>query len=151
MSALPYSRYNRDTCKESLQIAKDLNTLQKHPHSVLVVEDEFLIRFMISDYLAECGFHVLEASSADDAIDLLETMPVDVVFSDVNMPGKIDGFGLAHWIRANRPETLVLLTSGVARKANAMAHGLPPDSLVEKPYDVRHVAEHIQYLVEAMH
>jgi CheY-like chemotaxis protein len=151
MSALPNARDNRDACKEGLQIAKDLNTLPNHAHSVLVVEDEFLIRFMIADYLAECGFLVLEASTADDALELLETTPVDVVFSDVNMPGRMDGFDLARWIRANRPRTSILLASGVARKANAMAQGLPAESLMEKPYDVRHVAEHIQGLVEAMH
>jgi DNA-binding response OmpR family regulator len=137
--------------RKDCKIAKDLNALQNSTHCVLVVEDEFLIRFMIADYLTECGFLVLEASTADDALVLLETTPVDVVFSDVNMPGRMDGFDLACWIRANRPETSVLLASGVARKANAVAHGLPAESLMEKPYDVRHVAEHIQCLVEAMH
>jgi CheY-like chemotaxis protein len=122
-------------------------------HSVLVVEDETLIRFLLSDYLTECGFQVMEAATADDAIEMLEGThaAVDVVFSDVNMPGKTDGFGLARWIRINRPDTPVLLASGVSRKACAAEQGIPEDSFVEKPYDVRVVAEQIQNLAKAAH
>jgi CheY-like chemotaxis protein len=122
-------------------------------HSVLIVEDETLIRFLLSDYLTECGFQVMEAATADDAIEMLEgtRAPVDVVFSDVNMPGKIDGFGLARWLRVHRPDTPVLLASGVSRKACALEQGIPEDSFVEKPYDVRVVAEQIQTLARLAH
>jgi CheY-like chemotaxis protein len=121
--------------------------------SVLVVEDEFLIRFMLSDYLTECGYRVMEASSADDAIQLLETShdDIDVVFSDVNMPGSTDGFGLARWVRTYRPETPVLLASGVARKSHAAEEGFPPDDLVEKPYDLERIAERIESLAQTAH
>jgi CheY-like chemotaxis protein len=131
----------------------DMATPQDNTHFVLVVEDEMLIRFMICDCLAEYGLRVIEASSADDAIELLESTDavVDVVFSDVNMPGKADGFGLARWLQANRPDTHVMLASGVARKASAVEHGFPADSFVEKPYDVQRVAEQIQILAEARH
>jgi DNA-binding response OmpR family regulator len=117
------------------------------------VEDEFLIRFMLADFLSEYGFQVSEAASADDAIELLEHCDesFDVVFSDVNMPGNTDGFGLARWIHTNRPGTPVLLTSGVARKVTMVKEGFPADSLIEKPYDLRQLAEQIHSLAESAH
>ena len=56
---------------------------------------------MLSDYLQECGFKVLEGLTADEAILIIEKSDViiDLVFSDVSMPGTINGFGLAHWVR----------------------------------------------------
>ena len=71
------------------------------PPSVLVVEDDVLVRTVVAAYLRECGFGVVESVSADEAVRVLEAgIRVDIVFSDVNMPGKLDGFGLAQWIRA---------------------------------------------------
>ncbi len=63
--------------------------------TVLVAEDEILIRMDVAEALREAGFRVLETSSADEAIQLLEQgHAVDVIFSDINMPGKIDGLDL---------------------------------------------------------
>jgi CheY-like chemotaxis protein len=86
--------------------------------TILVVEDEFLIRVMLSDYLQGCGFKVLEGSTADDAIAIIEKLdvPIDVVLTDIRMPGSIDGFGLVRWIRANRPDINVIIASGEANK-----------------------------------
>ena len=59
---------------------------------VLVVEDEILIRFLISEHLRDVGFTVIEASNADDAAAVIQSeSPVDLVFSDINMPGGMDG------------------------------------------------------------
>lgn len=69
--------------------------------TILVVEDDVLVRMPIAQYLRDCGYKVVEAVNADEAIAVLlhqETV-VDVVFSDIEMPGSIDGFGLAKWIR----------------------------------------------------
>ena len=69
--------------------------------AILVVEDDVLVRMPIAQYLRDCGYKVVEAVNADEAIAVLlhqETV-VDVVFSDIEMPGSIDGFGLAKWIR----------------------------------------------------
>src|SRR5262245_21192751 len=90
--------------------------------TVLLVEDEPLIRLAVADYLRECGFKVLEAGSADDALAILTaTKPefrIDVLFSDVRMPGKLDGFGLARWVREHRPALPVLLGSGDTKKSD---------------------------------
>jgi CheY-like chemotaxis protein len=81
--------------------------------SVLVVEDDPVIRSQISGYLRLQGFKVFEAATADDALLLLKRRRgIDCVFSDVQMPGRYDGFELAHWILANRPGIPILLTSG---------------------------------------
>ena len=83
------------------------------PKTILVVDDEIEIRFVIADYLREAGFKVIAAGSADEALEYL-TSPneVGLVFSDVNMPGTLDGIALAHKLRANYPKLRVLLTSG---------------------------------------
>lgn len=61
----------------------------------MVVDDEVLIRLMADDMLHDAGFEVVEACSADEAVDLLAAgIAVDVLFTDVNMPGTIDGLGL---------------------------------------------------------
>lgn len=78
---------------------------ERETHTILIVEDEVLVRMTIADYLRECGFQVAEAGSADEALSILNSeMPVDLVFSDVQMPGTMNGFGLAHWIRQHRPD-----------------------------------------------
>jgi CheY-like chemotaxis protein len=70
----------------------------------------------IADYLRDCGYTVYEAGNVADAQSVfLAALPVDVVFSDVQMPGDLDGFGLARWLRGRYPDVPVVLTSGVAR------------------------------------
>src|SRR5512139_614094 len=88
------------------------------PPAVLVVEDDVLVRTVLAAYLRECGFDVVEAGSADEAIRVLEAgIRVDIVFSDVNMPGSMDGFGLARWLRRERPGLKIILTTGAGRTA----------------------------------
>ncbi len=66
--------------------------------TLLLVEDEVLIRLTVADYLRDCGYHVIEASNAQEALSVLTSdIDIDIVFSDVQMPGTIDGFGLARW------------------------------------------------------
>lgn len=101
---------------------------------VLVVEDDPLLRMMAVDMVEDAGFDALEASGADEALEILETRPdVDVLFTDVDMPGSMDGVELAKCAcRIDRPISIVL-TSG-----NHMLHDdmLPPRSVFfAKPYD----------------
>jgi CheY-like chemotaxis protein len=112
---------------------------------VLVVEDEVLIRLSVADYLRDCGFRVLEAAHADEAVAILEhgQDPVDVVFSDINMPGSMNGFELARWIRANRPGICVILASGVPQKAK-IAKDICEDGVLAKPYDHQDLVSRIR-------
>jgi CheY-like chemotaxis protein len=74
--------------------------------TVLIVEDELLIRWPIAEYLQDCGFTVISASHGEEAVAAIKDYPSkkDVVFSDIRMPGELDGFGLARWIEGNRPQ-----------------------------------------------
>lgn len=104
--------------------------------TVIVVEDDFLVRLAIADYLRECGFGVIECSSASEAVSVFKSTSfhVDVVFTDVQMPGNLDGFGLAQWIRTNKPDVKVICTSGVARKAEDAVALCGDGPLIRKPY-----------------
>jgi CheY-like chemotaxis protein len=87
---------------------------------VLLVEDEVLIRMAIADYLRSCGYRVIEAGSADEAVAVIDGRArIDVVFTDVKMPGSMDGFGLARCVRQRLPGIPVVLTSGVHRSTDS--------------------------------
>lgn len=118
------------------------------PLTILVVEDEVLIRFVIADYLRECGYRVHEAVNAEEAIAILESpeVAVDIVFSDVEMPGSMDGFALARWIRAHKSGVQVILTSGVERSADIAATLCEAGPLLKKPYPTQDVVDRIRQL-----
>jgi CheY-like chemotaxis protein len=119
--------------------------------TVLVVEDEVLLRLVIADYLRDCGFRVIEAADADEAIVVLKQpqLAVDVVFSDIEMPGSMDGFGLAQWTRSNRPGVEVILTGSVPRAVNAAATLCESEGPVPKPYEPQTVHHRIRRLLAA--
>jgi CheY-like chemotaxis protein len=80
---------------------------------VLIVEDEFLLRMDAVDMIAAAGFEVIEAANADEAIDLLEARPdITVVFTDIQMPGSMDGLKLARAVRGRWPPIKIVATSG---------------------------------------
>lgn len=107
---------------------------EQRPHTVLIVDDEPAIRGFLYDYLSQCGFNPLTVASGDEAVALLEkNIAVDLVFSDVRMPGTMDGFGLARWVMDHRPGLPVLLASGDLGKVNATRELVA--EIVAKPYD----------------
>ena len=80
---------------------------------VLIVEDEFLVRTDAVDFIEGAGFTVYEVSNADDAIRILETHHgIRVVFTDINMPGSMDGLKLAHYVRGRWPPIKLIIASG---------------------------------------
>jgi DNA-binding NtrC family response regulator len=118
--------------------------------TILVVEDDVLVRMPIAQYLRDCGYRVIEAVNADEAMTVIlhqETV-VDVVFSDIEMPGSIDGFGLAKWVREHRPGLDVLLAGTVSRAVNS-AKELCEQGPIPKPYDAQVVHNHIRRLLTA--
>jgi len=83
--------------------------------TVLIVEDEVLIRMLLSEALRQEGYAVVEAATADEALSVLESSSSpDVLITDVRMPGSIDGFELAAYVRRTKPELKVIITSGHA-------------------------------------
>jgi len=116
--------------------------------TILVVEDEVLIRLVIADYLRDCGYKVHEAVSGEEAIAILQApeVSIDVVFSDVEMPGSMDGFALARWVRANKPGLEVILTSGIERSADIAATLCEAGPLMKKPYSSQDVVDRLRQL-----
>jgi DNA-binding NtrC family response regulator len=110
--------------------------------TVLVVEDEALLRFDIVDFFQERGWRVFEARNSEEAIALLDRHgEIRVVLTDVQMPGDMDGLKLAHYVRERFPPTLLFVVSGhapVSREAlPARATFLP------KPFDLHRVMRQI--------
>src|SRR4030088_3581563 len=81
---------------------------------VLIVEDEFLLRMDAADMIEAAGFEVVEAGNADEAIEILEARcDITVVFTDIQMPGSMDGLKLARAVRGRWPPIKVVATSGL--------------------------------------
>jgi DNA-binding NtrC family response regulator len=103
------------------------------PKEVLVVEDEPMIRMVAADALTDRGIMAWEAGDAGEALEVLEQHPrIGVVFTDVNMPGEMNGLGLAHEVTAIRPDVKVIVTSGAVTIAD---EDLPDHgTFLAKPY-----------------
>ena len=114
--------------------------------TVLVVEDEWLIRTDIAELLRKEGFVVLEAGDAEEAIKILEARTdIHLVFTDVDMPGSMDGLKLAAYVRDRWPPIKLIVTSGhVAVEESRLPQG---GRFVRKPYDHRHISKAIVELI----
>ena len=121
-------------------------TRKSAPPTLLIVEGEILIRLALSNYLQDCGYKVLEASTGDEAVLIIEQggVTIDLVFSDVRMPGSMDGFGLARWIRENRSGLSIILTSGDEKKTSAAKELCENEPFMAKPYDLKMVVAKIR-------
>lgn len=118
------------------------------PLRILVAEDEFLTRMLVSDHLREDGFIVLEAASGDEAIDILKSGAViDLVFTDVQMPGSHDGMALLDFVKRAWPELPVVMTSG--RLESALAYASGAADFLTKPCDLDIVVNAIRTALQA--
>jgi CheY-like chemotaxis protein len=118
-------------------MAPELGPEAESARVVLFVEDEVLVRTPVAHTLRGAGFVVVEAANADEAWSYLRSgAPVDLVFSDIQMPGTMDGVELASRIREKFDHVVIILTSGKG--------ALPPDNhhhFIGKPYRSAHVVE----------
>ena len=122
---------------------------QASAHTVLIAEDEVLVRLVLADFLRGCGYRVLEAANAIEAIQILsEDFQIDVLFTDVQMPGEMNGFGLAKWARQHRPGIRIIITSGHEQAAHRASDLCEEEPYVRKPYDPANVAAQIRRLLE---
>ena len=120
-----------------------------HPNSpyALVVDDDFLIRMDATEILEQAGFQVLDADHGDAAYELLKTRHPDIVllFTDVQMPGELDGFALARRVTVMWPHISLVVASGHVRPG--------PDSLpdkarfISKPFSAELVYAHIREIL----
>jgi CheY-like chemotaxis protein len=105
----------------------------KNGITILVVEDDLLLRERVAEFLHEKGLRTIEAGNAAEALIVLKEHPeIRLLFTDVTMPGKLDGCDLAEEIHASRPDIRIILTSG--KRLPGDCH-IPPDGVfVPKPY-----------------
>lgn len=105
---------------------------------ILVVEDEALLLFSIADELTEAGFEVFEASNADQAVKQLEQhKDIGLIFTDIDMPGSMDGLKLSAHVRDRWPPIRIVVTSG---KLRPPAESLPREGVfLAKPYTTANV------------
>ena len=113
--------------------------------SILLVEDEVMVRMMIADKLREAGYTVIEAANAHEALEVLQhDVDVRAILSDVRMPGTIDGVGLARTVRSQYPAVKIMLASGHLPSLDWAEH----DGFFPKPYDVEAVIRYIKTLLD---
>jgi CheY-like chemotaxis protein len=103
------------------------------PLTVLLVDDEAFLRRIAARMIADMGFRVLEAESGDQAQDILRTEGVDILFSDIAMPGQLDGVQLAAWTSANLPQVRIILATGYLDDQSRLTIE-PHWQVLEKPY-----------------
>ena len=110
---------------------------------VLVVEDEPLVRMHAVDLLEDEGFTVIEAGTGDEGLAFLRARPdIGVLFTDVDMPGSLDGFALAHLASLDFPSVAVLIVSGKAEPAEGQL--APGARFFGKPYRGQAIVDHIR-------
>jgi DNA-binding NtrC family response regulator len=111
---------------------------------VLVVEDEFSLRWPASEYLRDSGYRVVEAASVDEAIMVFSSHTrVDVVFSDINLQGDLNGNALSRWLHEHHPHVPMLMTSGDKAAARSVATGAKR-LFIAKPYVLAEVDQLIK-------
>ena len=123
--------------------------IESHPVTkVLVVEDDAVSQCIVARSLSRRGFSIVSAHNAESAIRVLETdRHIDLVFSDVVMPGEMDGSRLQNWIRINRPRLPVILGSADATKAEPTGHA--EFRFFAKPYNIDAIAACIRSLTSS--
>lgn len=112
---------------------------------VLIVEDEPLLRLYAIDIVEDAGYSTLEAPNADEAIKILTSRPdIRIVFTDINMPGSIDGLKLSHFIRDRWPPIHLIITSGNKKPA---PHEMPArGAFLGKPFEPHHLVDALSAL-----
>lgn len=116
------------------------------PINVLVVEDEMVLRMRAVDIVEDAGFTAVEAVNADEALSILETRSdINLLFSDIQMPGSMDGLKLAHAVHERWPSIKIILVSGQVEVSDS---DKPADSLfIGKPLDVKKMVVELQAMV----
>jgi CheY-like chemotaxis protein len=119
-----------------------------HPIRVLLVEDEFLISEWVAETLSDFGFAVRTATNAVDALRQIMLAPVDVLFTDINLPGVMDGAALARRVRELLPDLPVVYASGRVNMIDSRER-VPGSAFVAKPYAPELVAQLLADTVRA--
>lgn len=116
---------------------------------LIVVDGEVLVRHVISDYLRTCGYIVVEASSTDEAVIVLDdtSFSVDAVLCDADAPGTQSAFQFRAWAVQRRPEVQIILAGSVAAAASKAADLCEQGPKLERPYDPQGVVDYIRRML----
>jgi DNA-binding response OmpR family regulator len=115
--------------------------------TIIVVEPDAVVRMVIAKFLRECGFRVIEGTEAGDVWAAIDSgVKVDVVFAEVRLAGKTDGFSLASLLRQKYPQIDVILTSSPLSAAEKSKE-LCEDGPIGKPYHPEDLAARIRQLI----
>jgi DNA-binding response OmpR family regulator len=112
--------------------------------TVLVVDDEPLVRDVMSRYLEHDGHHVVTAEDGESARTLIEREPPSLVLLDVMLPGRTDGLELCRWIRSTSDLPVILLTARVEETDRIVGLELGADDYVTKPFSPRELATRVR-------
>jgi CheY-like chemotaxis protein len=129
-------------------VLPSVRSLSDRPASILIVEDEALVRFLAVGVFADAGFRLIEASNSEEALEFLEAdCDLHLLFTDVNLPGAIDGLALARQVHQRWPHIGIIVVSAQPRP---QPHELPAGSrFYRKPYDEDAVVRHARELTAA--
>jgi CheY-like chemotaxis protein len=111
---------------------------------VLVVEDDDLVRTVVVDALEEAGFQVIEAATGEQAMARCKERTADALFTDITLPGRIDGWDIAEYCREADPHLPVVYATGYSIKLRRL---VPGARLFQKPYNLGAVTETIRDLI----
>ena len=116
------------------------------PPVVLIVEDEMLLRMRAVDMVEDAGYTSVEAVDADEAVTILEARSdIALLFTDIQMPGSMDGLRLAHAVHERWPPIKIILVSGALKLAKS---DIPPDSrFFGKPLEAKEMIAEIQEMI----
>src|SRR5216684_2719558 len=116
------------------------------PTNVLVVEDELVLRMRAVDIVEDAGFIAIEAVNADEALSILESRSdISLLFTDIQMPGSMDGLKLAHAVHERWPPVKIILVSGQLKLANI---DIPADSrFFGKPFEAGEMIAEMQDMI----
>jgi CheY-like chemotaxis protein len=118
--------------------------------TILIVEDEVLVRLPMAEYLRDAGYRVIEASNAAEAVAIIGAgESLDAVFTDCNMPGRMNGIDLALWVRRSSPDIKVLMTSGASDLIHIADTAYGDIPLLHKPYALDFVCQKLADLIAA--
>ena len=113
-------------------------------HTILVVDDDEDVLALARTYLEDQGYKVLHASNGAEGLRILEAADVDLLFTDIVMPGEMDGFELAERARQSRPRLRVLYTSGFFKERPRRRETAPDGAMLPKPWPLAQLKEAVK-------
>jgi CheY-like chemotaxis protein len=131
--------------EEAVTGAEPVEGVARGHATILVAEDDVILRTVVAEQFREEGYGVVETSNAEEVLLVLRTgIPVDLLFTDVRMRGTLDGIALARLVRAEFPDVKVMIASCnvAATEVGTTIHGF-----ISKPYHIHQLLEHIKSLL----